>query len=262
MKSEETNAGLKNSGSNPFFQSKEQISYYDQAVSHPESRYFSIILGLIADLDIQKEHYLDIGSGTGHLGHLLKDRFSRIDLVDSSPVMCDLSKRRNRDCSHVYQHHCDFESFVPPVGRYDLITCVHVVGGFFLERGFLKKINDMLRGKAVFILLKPYRDKFYSDELYPILFGEQKKFNEGKFKIQPFVENLLSEEIDFELRNVQFELVQEFGDFEEVMSFWAMYLPDRAFDREVLKNFLLTKVESDKGKFYYRNQINSAVITF
>ncbi|MCK5687414.1 class I SAM-dependent methyltransferase [bacterium] len=246
----------------PFFHSRSQIEYYDKAVVHPESRYFKLIYEILSEIETGNESFLDIGSGTGVLGNMMKDVFKRVDLVDSSPVMCELSRKKNDEFSNIFHHNCNFETFVPPVKQYDLITSIHVAGGYFLEEGFIRRIMEMKNGPAVFFLLKPYNDKFYSDELYPLLFSEKKEISSSKFKIRPFVENLLDCSVDFELRNIELELVQEFVDFDEALNFWMMYLPEKEFDIDVLKKILLKKLNFSQKKYFYKNTVKSTVIKF
>ncbi len=246
----------------PFFHSRSQIEYYDKAVIHPKSRYFKVIYEILAGFETGTESFLDIGSGTGVLGNIMKDVFKRVDLVDSSPVMCELSRHKNDGFGNIYHHNCNFESFIPVVKKYDLITSIHVAGGYFLNKEFIRRILDMKNGPAVFFLLKPYNDKFYSDELYPLLFSENKVISSSKFKIIPFVENLIDCSVDFEFSNIELELVQEFKDFEEAMKFWIMYLPKKEYDQDVLKEFLLKKLENFHDKYFYRNTVKSVVIKF
>jgi SAM-dependent methyltransferase len=239
------------------FWTQRKVAWYRRALGR--SDFAPKVLGAIAPLLEACETALDVGAGCGALAIPLAERLRRVTAVEPAPAMAKAlaEEARARGLTNVTVVEAHWgDVAVPP---HDLVLCAHV--GNLLERDspFLREAPACaLKGVALVRDATGTRDKFFFEELYPILLGRPYG---SPCEHEETVEVLARLGVTPTVTLIDYRSDQPFTDLEEACDFWMEYMGlGGEQPRDFLRTFLAKRLVRDGDEWIAPYPKRAAVI--
>jgi len=165
---------------------------------------------------------LDVGAGCGALTVPLARRLKRVTALEPAPAMVEalqerLRRARLRNVRILPQ--AWGEAAVP---RHDLLLAANVPLPWD-RAGELLAGLERAAGRRIVLIhrVDTGRDKFYFDELYPLLFNQPYPRKRDYRGVLAALHGL---EVHAEVRVIEYDFDQPFADLDEALRFWKHYL--------------------------------------
>ncbi len=166
---------------------------------------------------------LDVGAGTGILAIPLARRGLRVTALEPSPAMFrELCRAARREGGPARLHCLQATWQAARPGPHDLLVVASVPEVIRDLPGFVRRAAHIARRWVVAIRNAGGPDKFYFDELYPLLF--QRPY-ESKGSYLDTVVALHGLGIWADVRIIGYRFDQPVRDLDEAVAFWRSYLP-------------------------------------
>jgi SAM-dependent methyltransferase len=145
---------------------------YDQMTAdYAYDRWLSALERLALEHGLTGKRVLDVACGTGKSFLPLLERGYDVSACDLSPGMVAIARTRLRDPARAFV--ADMRS-LPPVGPFDLVTCLDDAGNYLLGssdlEAALRSMGSVLRPGGVLVFdvntLQTYRTAFASDSVW------------------------------------------------------------------------------------------------
>ncbi len=204
---------------------------------------------------------LDVGAGTGILSIPLARAGLQVTALEPSPFMMRELRRAARGAGNPAGLRCVQASWQAARPRpHDLVLVASVPGVLRHLDAFARRAACLARRWVVLIRNAGGADKFYFDELYPLLFG---RTVENKGTYLESVETLHAMGIWADVRIIEYRFDQPVRDVDEAVAFWRSYLPPVApAQAERLRRFLRARLEGARGALRLPIRKISAVLAW
>lgn len=227
------------------FWDQRKVDWYDRALA--ESDYSGKILSVIIPLIKSCLSVIDVGAGCGPIAVPLAKLDYNVTALEPSPSMMNKIKEKvdSEKLSNLRMIEKKFEDSVP--GHHDAAIVANV-RKLFMDIPMLLNGIEKISPQTVILITgaDTSNNKFYFNELYPIIFG--KSYPERETHEVVFDE-LFRFGIKADVTFISYNLDQPFVSLDEAVIFWKAYmkLEDSRFD-ETLREFLSGKLVYD-GKW-------------
>lgn len=185
---------------------------------------------------------LDVGAGCGALSIPLARVVEEVTALDPSPAMLK-ELQRNMEQEGLTNITCIEGSWgeveLPP---HDLVLVANVPGILDDVPRFVKEAGRVAR-RAIALIdrVNTGHDKFYFDELYPLLFGRPYPPKDDYLATYTALYQL---GIHADVKIIDYHFDQPFADLEEALLFWKEHLRLEGSEHDgVLKEFLAARLE-------------------
>jgi len=184
---------------------------------------------------------LDVGAGSGALSLPLAKVMDQVTALDPSPAMLKELRRlmEEEGLSNIICIEGRWgEATVEP---HDLLLVANVPGILNDVPGFVEQATRVARRVIAIIQhVETGRDKFYFDELYPLLFGKPYPPREDYLTTYIGLHRL---GIHADVRILDYRFDQPFADLDEAMEFWKEHLRLEGDEHDgTLREFLRKKL--------------------
>lgn len=219
--------------------SERKAHWYSEALK--TSDYPEKAMEALAPLLYGCRSVLDVGAGSGALSIPLARVVDQVTALDPSPAMLKELKRLMEEeglSNIVCLEGAWGELELPP---HDLLLVANVPGILSDVPGFVRKAMPLAK-QAIAIIqhVETGRDKFYLDELCPLLFRRPYPPREDYLTTYIGLHRLRIH-ADVEILDYRFD--QPFADLEEALEFWKEHLRLEGDEHdETLREFLRTKL--------------------
>lgn len=203
--------------------------------------------------------FLDVGAGCGALAIPLAEAGKTVTALDASAAMIEIlneetKKKKLKGIKTVLSEWDKAE-----LKAHDAVLCANVPTLLNEPEKTITRMDGLAK-KAVFIIenADPHGDKFYYNELYPLLFN--KPFGERADYFRTY-SALHSLGIYANVEIIEYDFDQPFSDMEEAVEFWKEYIGivTEEHDRK-LREFLDKKLVRKKGVLLAKFHKKSAVM--
>jgi SAM-dependent methyltransferase len=204
---------------------------------------------------------LDVGAGTGVLALPLARLGLRVTALEPSPAMfrelCRAA-RREGNLARLRCRQVTWQAARP--GAHDLLVVASVPEVIRNLPGFVRRAARIARRWVVVIRNAGGPDKFYFDELYPLLFG--RPYN-AKGTYLDTVVALHALGIWADVRIITYRFDQPVRDLDEAVAFWRSYLPPLGpAQARHLRRFLRARLEGPPSGLRARIPRTSAILAW
>lgn len=237
--------------------SDRRAHFYNGALKY--SDYSEKAMGVLAPLAKGCRSALDVGAEVGALTIPLAKRVEQVTALEPSKGMLK-ELRRNLKREGIQNIHV-VEGFwgkvrLPP---HDLLLVANVPRILEDVPRFVNKAKKIARRFIALIRnVETGRDKFYLDELYPVLLGREYR-RRGDYLDTYVALHQLG--IHADVKIIEYDFDQPFTALEEAVLFWKGHLPlETAEQEEALKGFLKARLRPIRDGFLVPIHKKSAVI--
>lgn len=204
---------------------------------------------------------LDVGAGVGALTIPLAKLVETVTALEPSKGMLEVLRRnleREGIGNVVLVEGAWGAVELPP---HDLLLVANVPNILEDIPRFVDEAQKIARRFVILIRnVETGRDKFYLDELYPLLFG--KAYHRRGDYLNTYIA-LHQLGIHADVKIIEYDFDQPFTDLQEAVSFWREHLPlETADQEEVLKGFLEARLRPIPGGLLAPIHKKSAVISW
>ena len=239
------------------FWTQRKVGWYRRALRR--SDFAPKVLGAIAPLLEECETALDVGAGCGALAIPLAQRLRRVTAVEPAPAMAKAlaEEVRERGLTNVSIVEAAWGDV--PVPPHDLVLCAHVANLLERESPFLREAPACaLKGVAFVRDATGSGDKFFFNELYPVLLGRPYG---GPCEQEETVEALARLGVAPTVTLIDYRSDQPFTDLAEACDFWMEYMGLQGEEpRAFLRTFLAGRLVRDGDEWIAPYPKRAAVI--
>ncbi len=239
--------------------SDRRARFYSEALKY--SDYPEKVMGVLVTLATGSRSALDVGAGVGALTIPMAKRFQQVTALEPSKGMLgELRRNLEREAIQnvVVVEGAWGEVELPP---HDLVLVAKVPHLLDDAPQFIKEVEKI--AQRFIVLIQPVgtgRDKFYLDELYPLLL--EKECPRRRDYLDTYVA-LHQLGIHADVKIIEYDFDQPFTDLEEAIMFWMAHVPvETAEQEEVLKRFLKARLRPVQDGLLARIHRRSAVISW
>ncbi|MCI0370345.1 MAG: class I SAM-dependent methyltransferase [candidate division NC10 bacterium] len=205
---------------------------------------------------------LDVGAGCGAFTLPLARRLPRVTALEPAPAMVEalrgrLARARLRNVRIVPQA---WGAAAPP--RHDLLLAANVPLPWERPGELVASLERVAARRIVLVHhVDSGRDKFYFDELYPLLFNQHFPKKGDYLGVLTLLHGL---GVHAEVRVIEYDFDQPFADLDEALRFWKHYLGlrlDPSRDR-YLRTFLGKRLRPWRGGWRAPIRKQSALLSW
>lgn len=239
--------------------SERRARFYNEALK--VSDYPQKAMEVLAPLAKGCQSILDVGAGVGALTIPLAKLVETVTALEPSKGMLGVLRRNLEQeglTNVIVVEGAWGEVELPP---HDLLLVANVPNILEDIPRFVHEAEKIARRFIVLIRnVDVGRDKFYLDELYPLLLG--KEYRRCGDYLDTYVA-LHQLGIPADVKIIEYDFDQPFADLEEALVFWKEHLPlETADQEEVLKGFLKARLRPLPGGLLAPIHKKSAVISW
>lgn len=239
------------------FWNRHKAEWYQKGLEH--SGFPKAAMGVILPRAERCKSFLDVGSGCGSLAIPLAKAGKTVTALDASGAMINILNEEVKKLKLKGIKPLVSEWDKAELKAHDAVLCANVPTLLSEPEKTIKRMDSLAR-KAVFIIenADPHGDKFYYNELYPLLFN--KPFGERADYFRTY-SALHSLGIYANVEIIEYDFDQPFADLDEAMEFWKEYIGivTGEHDRK-LRDFLDKKLVRKKGTLLAKFHKKSAVM--
>lgn len=201
-----------------FVWDSQKVSWYDKALEF--SDFSDVVMDLISPCICSSDSVIDVGCGPGTLVASLAAVAGSVTALEPSSAMFS---RLQAKCSAIGNVTCVNSSFDSDIPKHDILISANVFSLWSDNIPALQKAVS-ITGKFVFLILPAgsNRDKFYFNQLYPILFGREYQARDDYLKVYTQIHDYLEVLPDISVFDYRFD--QPFSSIDEAVMFWRSYL--------------------------------------
>ncbi len=239
--------------------SDRRARFYSEALKY--SDYPNKVMGVLAPLVIGCRSVLDVGAGVGALTMPLSKLVEQVTALEPAEGMLgELRRNLERQAIQnvVVVDQAWGEVHLPPHDLLLVANVPHLLDDVSL---FVEKAEEIARRFIVLIQhVETGRDKFYLDELYPLLL--EKEYRRRRDYLDTYVA-LHQSGIHADVKIIEYDFDQPFTDVAEAVMFWKAHVPiETAEQEEILKEFLQARLRPVESGLHAPIHRRSAVVSW